>query len=171
MRYIATLKDSDFGLPDKNPSGFKLRRAARGVIIDDQKRILMMYVTKFNDYKTPGGGVDDGEDIEEALKREMLEEAGCRGEIIDKIGQIQEFRSEFDQEQISDIFLVKMTSIEQNHLTEAEINNGFKIVWFDDIDQAIDTLEDVEIDHYADKFIAKRELLTLKSAKGLIDKL
>lgn len=50
------------------------RTAARGVIPQDGK--LLMIHTDRGDYKFPGGGVEPGESLEAALRRELLEETG-----------------------------------------------------------------------------------------------
>lgn len=50
------------------------RQAARGVAVRDGK--LLAVRTGVGDYKFPGGGVEPGESLEEALGREMLEETG-----------------------------------------------------------------------------------------------
>ena len=56
----------------------RLRRAARAVVLDPENRILL---TRF-DFRTHavwatiGGGIDEGETDEEALRRELDEEAG-----------------------------------------------------------------------------------------------
>ncbi len=50
------------------------RTAARGVVLREGK-ILMVHTDR-GDYKFPGGGVEPGESLEAALKRELLEETG-----------------------------------------------------------------------------------------------
>lgn len=60
------------GLPE-NGSVYK-RAAARGVILQDGR--LLMIHTDRGDYKFPGGGVESGESLETALRREILEETG-----------------------------------------------------------------------------------------------
>ena len=50
------------------------RTASRGVIPRDGK--LLMIHTGRGDYKFPGGGVEPGETLETALRREVLEETG-----------------------------------------------------------------------------------------------
>lgn len=168
MKKLATLKDSDFGLEDKDPGDFQLRHAARAVIFDDGGRVLMMHVAKYDYYKCPGGGIQDGEDIRLALSREMLEEAGCKGEIVGEIGQIDEFRSRYNLKQISYLYLVRMTEIGPNNLEEDELDDGFEVIWFKDIDEAIAVLEGVEQTQYGELFMSKRELLTLQFAKEAI---
>ena len=56
------------------------REAARALVIDAQERVLLMrFENSANGdvwWATPGGGVDEGELHEAALRRELLEEAG-----------------------------------------------------------------------------------------------
>jgi 8-oxo-dGTP pyrophosphatase MutT (NUDIX family) len=52
----------------------------------------MAHLEKTGEYKFPGGGVEENETSEEALKREVLEEVGYNTKIIgEKIGSITEF--------------------------------------------------------------------------------
>ena len=52
------------------------RPSARGIIFDDCGRIALVYSTKEEYYKFPGGGILAGEDKKEALIREVREETG-----------------------------------------------------------------------------------------------
>lgn len=60
------------GLP-ANGSVYR-RRAARGVVWREER--LLLIHTDAGDYKFPGGGVEPGETLEDALAREMREETG-----------------------------------------------------------------------------------------------
>lgn len=59
------------------------REAVRALIYGDEK-VLLIYSPINGDYKLPGGGLEIGENHEEALKREVLEECGLE---ISKIGE------------------------------------------------------------------------------------
>ena len=73
-------------LLDFDNSRVILRNAVRAVIIKENK-ILMVHLGKTNEYKFPGGGIEENETVEEALAREVLEEAGCNViRIEEKIG-------------------------------------------------------------------------------------
>lgn len=54
-----------------------MRRTARAIIIKDKKLLL---VTGYNAgyYWTPGGGIEEGESPEQALRREVQEELGAK---------------------------------------------------------------------------------------------
>ena len=56
----------------------RLRLATRAIVIDEAERILLVRFD-FGDrvvWATPGGGIEDGESDEQAIRRELEEEAG-----------------------------------------------------------------------------------------------
>jgi 8-oxo-dGTP diphosphatase len=56
----------------------RLRRATRALVVDDEERALLVRFD-FGDrvvWATPGGGIEEGETDEQALRRELVEEAG-----------------------------------------------------------------------------------------------
>ena len=82
------------------------REAVRAVIIKEEK-ILLIYSEKNGDYKLPGGGVEEGETYEEALIREVEEEAGYRVLVKNEILQVMEY----DEGQFDDCDVFQMLSI------------------------------------------------------------
>ena len=70
-----------------NPNGSVGRRpSVRGIIVRDGK-IAMMHSKKYDYYKLPGGGIEQGETLEDTLIREVREESG----LIVKPETIREF--------------------------------------------------------------------------------
>ncbi len=113
------------------------RRAARGIVLEDSK-ILLMYTKHYNDYSFPGGGVDLKEDLMQGLKRELHEETGAKGiEVISEFGYIDELRPhykpEFDLIHMLSYFYLCKTDKEFDtpKLEDYEIKNGMMPVWID----------------------------------------
>lgn len=62
----------------------KLFEKARAVIVYEGK-VLIIYNPKSNTYTIPGGGVDEGETVQQAVKRETFEESGYQVEPVKEI--------------------------------------------------------------------------------------
>ena len=62
----------------------RLFEKVRAVVVNDGK-VLILFNPKTNAYTVPGGGVDEGETVEQAVKREALEESGYQVEPVKKI--------------------------------------------------------------------------------------
>lgn len=73
MRLLFELKDDSL---DPNGKIFA-RHSARAIIIQNGK-VAMVYSQKYDYYKFPGGGIEQGEDPIQAMVRETAEEAGLR---------------------------------------------------------------------------------------------
>ena len=59
----------------------RLREAVRGIIVDDDDRVLLVkyvFPSGAERWGTPGGGLDPGETHEDGLRRELFEELGLR---------------------------------------------------------------------------------------------
>lgn len=84
-------------LPVNSTSVFN-RTAVRAVILRED-RLLMIFSRNMGDYKFPGGGVEAGEGLQDALRREVLEESGyyLAGDS-QKIAHITEFRKAREDE-------------------------------------------------------------------------
>ena len=71
MRLLFTIDPKDY---DPNGKGF-VRDSARAVIVCGEK-VAMVHSLKYDYYKFPGGGIEPGETLEDAVIRETREEAG-----------------------------------------------------------------------------------------------
>ncbi|MDD5749454.1 MAG: NUDIX domain-containing protein [Patescibacteria group bacterium] len=170
METLKELRDENF--PSDN---FKIREATRAIVFDNQGLTPLLFVSKHNYHKIPGGGIEEGEDKMQGLRRELLEETGCEIEVEKEIGQIIEYRSAINfnwhdnLKQTSYCYLGNITN--KNNLPsfdKGEIAEGFKLVWFS-LEDAIKTLENDKPDNYEGSFIQKRDLTFLKKAKEILE--
>ena len=88
MNFIGRISDSDIGEKEVICENPNTRTAVRVILINNDNKIAILHKKNKNEYKLVGGGVDEGEDYEEALKRETLEEAGCKIEILNELGEV-----------------------------------------------------------------------------------
>jgi len=157
-------KDYDF-----HSKHFLVRRATRGVLIDETGLIYLVYFKNRDIYKLPGGGVDSGETILEGLKREIKEEAGVEFKIEKELGITIETRFYEGMEtglfQISYSYILKLKGEKAiPKFVEDEIDEGASPVWLS-LDEAISKYENYSLPDYESHFIKHRELAILLEAK------
>ncbi|MBR5669564.1 NUDIX domain-containing protein [Candidatus Saccharibacteria bacterium] len=168
---IARFRDKDFGLPeDGDEETFVTRSGSRAVLIDKDYRVALMNAKNRGYYKLPGGGIDEGELISEALHREVIEEAGWKIEPLATLGYTHETRHKFEQFNIAYAFLARATEFVGNKLEEDEAEDGFELEWFDTIDDAIAAVEKVDTTNmvYQAKFFTAREIAILRAARKVL---
>ncbi|MFE2961837.1 NUDIX hydrolase [Nocardia tengchongensis] len=68
------------------PTPNSIKVAVSAIVRDDQGRILMIHRTDNNLYSIPGGGLEAGETISEAVVREVKEETGIDVRVLDMVG-------------------------------------------------------------------------------------
>lgn len=174
MKLLKTIQSRDFS-PAEIETFFH-RLSVRAVIFDDERKIGILYVSKKNFYKLPGGGIEENENKLEALHRECLEELGCEIEINHEIGQIIELRdansSKQCMKQESFCYLGKVVGKKnQPNFTSSEIKHGFEIQWLD-LDQAIQLiLNQADRKRGETNFVKQRESLILQEAKKYLLKI
>ena len=113
------------------------RRAGRAIALSGEL-ILLLYTEYYKDYSLPGGGVDEGEDLIEGLKRELEEETGARNiKVRQPFGLYEEYRPwykpEHDIIHIESYCYVCDVDFElgKTRLEDYEKNNGMSPVWID----------------------------------------
>ncbi len=163
MKLLKYIEDKSY----KNDKKLWKRFASRAVAFDDEGKIPLEFISKFNFHKLPGGGIEKGEDELTACKREMDEETGCVVEITGEVGMVEEYRSKFHLYQTSYCYLGKIISKGTPHLEPDEVEEGQQLVW-KTLDEAIEAIRNDKTDDYEGKFIQQRDLAFLEEAKKLI---
>lgn len=169
MKILAQIRQSDI-FPDMkdNSTRFEHRKAVRAIVTDEQVRLALLKVGNHNYHKLPGGGIEEGEDIEAALRREIREEIGCEVEVKGELGQIIEYRDAWSQKQTSYCYMAgQIGAIAEPDFAEEELADGFEMVWASDIDAAIALLDADRPDNYVGAFIRARDMKFLRAAKNL----
>lgn len=144
------------------------RRAARAVLTDENGQVALMYAGQKQYYKLPGGGIDEGEEIIEALERELMEETGCVAEIERELGIVIEWRDFDKMHQISYAFTAtKLRQDSAPAFTPSEIDEGFEFRWVADIDEAIKLVE-AQADNVDTRlrFMSQRDAAILRSVQS-----
>lgn len=108
------------------------RPSVRGVIIKNGK-IAMMHSLKYDYYKLPGGGIEEGEELRDTLVREVKEESG----LVVKKDTIKEFGyvRRIEKGMFEDIFMQEnyyfLCDVEDNissqELDDYEAEEGFTL--------------------------------------------
>ena len=127
---ICKITDKDIGETSVEMTNPRLRLGARGIVIREDGKIAIFNKSNKNEYKLPGGGLENEETPEKAFQREVLEETGCEVEIIENLGITEEYKSLNNFKQISYVFVGKvLKDTKQLNVTEKEKDEGAKLLW------------------------------------------
>lgn len=164
MPHKITITDKDIGLNDLPLGKVETRLAARIALFDHDSKIAIIYSSKLNYHKMPGGGVEKNEDKVQALIRETKEETGCN--IIDykEIVSIEEMRTHDPVHQISYCFKGLVDGEKGPlDLQGYEETEGFTLKWLP-LEEIINILEtEYPLQPYHGKFMNLRDRLFLKN--------
>jgi len=143
MEFIGEISDKDIGLEEVSifNNKYSLRKAARGLVFSEEGKIALMNVSNLGYYKLPGGGIDEGESVFDAFKREILEEVGAQIKEIKELGLFIEIKNIHNFIQFSYCFSSKIDGdLKDLELTEKEEGAGFKLEFYD-VGEALDLIK------------------------------
>ncbi len=168
MRHIHTSIHPDIDTLD-NKKIF-LRHSTRAICLKSEM-ILMLYTDRYDDYSLPGGGLNQGEDPIEGMKRELIEETGANNIIeIKPFGIYEEYRPwykpDFEiQHMISYCYTCKVDEqLGDTNLEHYEKSNGMKPSWIN-IHEAINHNEKTMINNQRKGMSIERETYLLRLIK------
>lgn len=150
------------------------REIVRAIVFDDHGEYYFMRAVRDDDFgkatiiETAGGGVECGENLSEAMKRELKEELGAEVEILCKIGVVSDYYNLIHRHNINNYYLCKVRSFGDTHMTQDEIERFHLSTLKLGYEEAIVEYEKCS-DTQLGRLIANRELPILRRAKELID--
>lgn len=165
---IAEISDTDFGFNTPKPQTDQTRFAVRILLTNDQNQFCVIQSTKYGYCQIPGGGIDEGETITEAQRRETREEAGFLIKDIKPLGYVIENRGDlrnhhsWDRSQ-SYVFTASTDQAVGTDYMADEIAEGFQPTWLElpDLIAAFEKSEG-KIESYSGCFANRRDLKVAK---------
>lgn len=128
MKLLHTFNEENAS--EQEIASYKTRKAVRAIVLDSDNNLGILHITNHNYYELPGGGVEEGETLEEACIRECKEEVGCNVEIVSEIGRTLEYRKEKERINESFCYVVKVVGEKgRPELQDDEIEIGTETVW------------------------------------------
>lgn len=118
--------------------------------------------------ETSGGGVENGEELTNAVRRELKEELGAEVEVICKIGIVSDYYNLIHRHNINNYYLCRISSFGEKHLTEDEAECFHLSTLKMDYETAVREYERCS-DTKLGRLIAAREVPILKRAKELME--
>lgn len=151
------------------------RNIARGIVYDGEGYFYFVHVDRDDAFgkatviETPGGGVEEGEDLATAIHRELSEELGADVDVIGKIALISDYYNVIGRHNLSNYFLCKVRSFGEKHLTKDEIEDFHLQTMRLTYEEALAEYEKNR-EYPFGRLVANREVPVLQWAKQWIEK-
>ncbi|MBO4604143.1 MAG: NUDIX hydrolase [Clostridiales bacterium] len=151
------------------------RNIVRSIVVDDEGFFYFVRAVRDDDFgkstliETAGGGVEEGEDLETAVRRELNEELGVEVDIICKIGVVSDCYNLIRRHNINNYYLCRISSFGDRNLTQQEIEDYHLSTLKLSYDEAMAEYERCRCTPLG-RLIANREMPVLKRAKEIMEK-
>ena len=150
------------------------RVVVRAVVVDDGGNYYFNRAVRDDIFgkgtiiETAGGGVETGEELESAIRRELREELGAEVEILGEIGVVSDYYNLIHRHNINHFYLCRAVSFGEPRMTEDEIHTFHLSTLKLSYEEAVAEYERCR-NCPLGRVIAPRELPILKRAKEWLD--
>jgi 8-oxo-dGTP pyrophosphatase MutT (NUDIX family) len=150
------------------------RRIVRAIVVDDDGYFYFMRAVRDDDFgvstliETSGGGVEPGEDLETAIRRELREELGAEVDVLCKLGVVSDYYNLIHRHNVNHYYLCRATSFGEKHLMPDEIEAFHLSTLRLTFEEAVQEYERRACTPIG-RLIADRELPVLKRAREILN--
>ena len=151
------------------------RMIARAVCFDDEGFFYFVRAERDDDFgkamliETSGGGVEAGEDLQTAIRRELKEELGVDAEVLCKIGVVSDYYNLIHRHNLNNYFLCRIISFGDKNLTKDEIEDFHLSTLKLTYEEAAAEYEKRR-ETKLGRLIANRELPVLRKARDILER-
>ena len=151
------------------------RLIARAICFDDDGFFYFVRAERDDDFgkatliETSGGGVEAGEDLQSAIRRELKEELGAEVDDVRKIGVVSDYYNLIHRHNLNNYFLCKIKAFGDRNLTQDEIEDFHLSTLKMTYEEAIREYEKRRETRIG-RLIANRELPVLLRAKEMMER-
>ena len=152
------------------------RNVVRAIVFDEEDKFYFVRAVRDDDFgkatliETSGGGVEENEELLDAIKRELKEELGVEVDVVCKIGVVSDYYNLIHRHNINNYFLCKVKSFGDKNLTKEEMDDFHLSTLRLSYEEACKEYE-YRSNSKLGKLISNRELPILHRAKEILDKM
>ena len=152
------------------------RTVVRAIVFDEEDKFYFVKAVRDDDFgkatliETSGGGVEENEELLDAIKRELKEELGVEVDVVCKIGVVSDYYNLIHRHNINNYFLCKVKSFGDKKLTKEEMDDFHLSTLRLTYEEACKEYE-YRANSKLGKLISNRELPILHRAKEILDKM
>ena len=149
------------------------RQICRAIVVDEKRNFYFVQVQRKDDFgtgtfiETAGGGKEEIETEEEAIRRELNEELGVEVDILCRLGKVSDYYNLIHRHNINHYFLCKVRSFGEKNLMPYEIRDFHMETLKLSYEEAIEEYKKCSNTKLG-RLIAQREVPVLEEVKKML---